>query len=195
MKNISKETQYYLTSSLNYRNHYFKEGFGIPNALKGFAQKYKDNTNKEKDNLSSNISGGSGSGGGKGGNKVENIVYGDMSGEDISHAANAYASGGILSVLGPSIEKATKIAGLNAVRKFIPPSSVGGRAAGKIGAGIASNIVSNISTQLRKLSGYDFVNQNLGNIADEQMHNIMQGYGKKSFVMPKMKKPEQTQKV
>jgi hypothetical protein len=187
MKSISNDTKYYLTSSLNYRNQYFKEAAGAqlekPDSnLSGFMSKYGK---KKKDNLAASVSGGAGSGGGSGGEKVENIMFGDMSGEDIGNAATAYATGGLLSMFGPSIEKATKIAGLNLTRKIFPGSSTGGRLAGKVGADIASNVVSNLTGQIRKLSGFDFVNKNLANIADEQMHNIMQGYGKKTFLIPK----------
>ena len=182
MINIPTDTKYYITSSLRYKAETIKE----ERDMYGFDQKFKENKERVSRNkdFDAQVSGGAGSGGsGKDGSKVENIMTGEMGAGDVAGAAAMYGGGMLGSLFGKDLAKATKIAGLGVARKFAPGGI--GRLAGKVGADLATNIVDSLTGQLVKLSGYDFVNKNLGNIADEQMNNIMQGYGKKSFVIPK----------
>lgn len=107
--------------------------------------------------------------------KKDSIMFGDMSAMDKTAAAGMYAAGGIADLLGPHV-----VSGAESFTKSL---------AGKFGGNIGKAFAGNVMGQLKQLSGYDFVNTNLGNIANANMQNVLGGLGKPfaPILIPKSK--------
>jgi hypothetical protein len=118
-----------------------------------------------------------------------NILLGDTDNEGIAAAAGSYLGGAGLSIFGPTLEKMMKMSGLKVAKQFLPRSFLRQFAKGP-GTQLATAIGTNVLGQMQQLSGYDFVNQNLANIAKSQTANIMGGSGKPfaPILIPSQKK-------
>jgi hypothetical protein len=107
--------------------------------------------------------------------KKDSIMFGDMSNMDKAAAAGMYAAGGIGDLLGPHVVSGAESFADRLTKNF----------GGSIGKAFAGNVLG----QLKQLSGYDFVNINLGNIANANMQNVLGGMGKPfaPILIPKSK--------
>jgi hypothetical protein len=215
MINIPNDTKYYITSSLEYKSKILKEDRNLVEFVNKFKKPNSDGedkpleygvipkdttsrfsstpnnkeskSKKDEDNIGETEGGfGGGIGGKNDSGEVKNIATGDMSIGDLGNAAAMYATGGVLGALTPGIKRLAKYGGLKLAHK-LGRGSIGREALKAFGADMGASVAGNISNQLTKLSGFDFVNKNLGNIANQQMSDIMQGYGSKSFIIPNMR--------
>lgn len=138
-----------------------------------------------------NFSGGFGSGGEttKQDKKVGNILLGDTDATGTAAAAGSYLGGAGLSIISPFMDKLTKMSGLQLARK-LAPRSISRQFVKGPGTEMAQAISQSVLGQLQTLSGYDFVNKNLQNIAASQVSNIMGGSGKPfaPIIVPTQKK-------
>ena len=118
--------------------------------------------------------------------KGEDILLGDT--DDIGKlgAQGLYLGGAGLSLISPSLARLMKGGGLAFARKFAPRSFARNVAKGA-GTAMLTNLGDSILGQLQQLTGFDFVNANLGQMAKRNIENVMGGSGKIKLVHPQRK--------
>lgn len=120
------------------------------------------------------VKGGGGMGAPSKSKKDSSIMFGATEADDLKKALGMYAAGGLLSMFGPGLGGAV--------------SQFGKNLAGKFGESLGGAFMGTLMGQLKTISGYDFVNQELSQIGARNISDIMQGSGKKSFSIPKSPK-------